>query len=265
MKQEEKQRQQSKTREQRFLSVLESEFDFAPKFATALLEEAKQCLMGEEKGLKPGQRRVLLLPRNAPHGKALKTIAMREVTWTVDAGQEDDEVEQKYGRIGLRRTRLQRLLSEAIEQGAVATQEDVARVLQVDVRTVKRDCKALEAEGISLPTRGNLKGIGRGQTHKTQIVGRWLQGETYDQIAYHTKHSLSCVKRYIQTFVRVVQLHQQGFAEGAISLTVQIGVPLVQQYVVIYEQNDTPFNRQRLQDQLKRLSKASSGRKKGVK
>ena len=265
MKQDEKQRQQSKTREQSFLSVLESEFDFAPKFASALLEEAKRCLLGEEKGLKPGQVKVLLLPRNAPHGKALKHIAMKEVVWTIDAGQEDNEVQEQHGRIALRQTRIQRLLSEAIEQGAVATQEDLARVLQVEVRTVKRDCKAMRAKGIALPTRGNLKGIGRGQTHKTQIVGRWLQGETYDQIAHHTKHSLSCVKRYIQAFVRVMQLHRQGFTEGEISLTVQIGLPLVQQYVAIYEQNDTSFSRQRLQEQLERFSRAGSGRKKGVK
>ena len=265
MKTSEKQRQQSKTREQRFLSVLESEFDFAPKFATALLAEAKACLLGEEKGLKPGQVKVLLLPRHAPHGQALKQIVMREVVWTIDAGQEDDEVAEQYGRIALRQTRIQRLLSQAIEQGAVATQEDLARALQVEVRTVKRDCKALQAKGIALPTRGNLKGIGRGQTHKAQIVGRWLQGETYDQIAYQTKHSLSCIQRYIQTFVRVVQLQQQGFSTGEISLTVQIGVPLVEQYVALYRQNDTPFSRQRLQAQLQRLSQAKNSRKKGVK
>ena len=254
MSKNEQKRQQAKTREQRFLSIMQTEFDFAPKFAAAILDEAEKCLLGKEENVKPGQIRVLLLPRKAPHGQALATIPMQEVTWTLNAGREDQEVAKEYGRLALRQTRIQRLLSEAIEQGAVATQEDLAQALQVSVRTIKRDCAELQAKGVALPTRGNLKGIGRGQTHKAQIVGRWLQGETYDQIAYHTRHSLTCVKRYVQTFVRVVQLQQKAFVAAEISLALQIGLPLVEQYLTLYQQNDAPFPRQRLQEQLQRLT-----------
>ncbi len=264
MKTDEQERQQAKTREQRFLSIMKNEFDLAPKYAEVLLEEAKECLLGSEQGLKPGQTRVLLLPRNAPHGQSLKRIAMKEVTWTLNAGREDEAVKEKHNRIALRQTRIQRLLSEAVEQGAVATQEDLAQALQVTVRTIKRDCASLQKQGVSLPTRGNLKGIGRGQTHKAQIVGRWLQGETYDQIAYHTRHSLTCVKRYVQTFARVVQLHKKGFSIPEISLTLQIGQPLVEQYLTLYQRNDTSFSRQRLNEQLERLGGGQNAKKKEV-
>ena len=56
-----------------------------------------------------------------------------------------------------------------------------------------------------MPSRGNLQGIGRGQTHKAQIIARWLQGETYDQIALHTHHALVSVQGYIGTFARVIE------------------------------------------------------------
>jgi DNA-binding CsgD family transcriptional regulator len=164
----------------------------------------------------------------------------------------------------MRQQRILRLLDEALAQGAVATQEDLARVLQVTVRTIKRDCKALQAQGIYLPTRGNLQGIGRGQTHKAQIVGQWLAGKTYDQIARQTHHSVTSVGRYVQTFVRVLQLHERSLPSEEIALLLQVSRPLVQEYVAIYEAHDTPLARQRLAEYLQRVKKRPQGSKKGV-
>lgn len=263
MNQDEILRQQAKTRERRFLNLMEQEFNYPPKIAQAILTEAQDCLLGQRTSIRPGQMRVILLPRAAPHGRALCQTATQEVTWTVNAGQEDQEVEKQHGMVALRQTRIQRLLSEAVEQGAVATQEDLAQALQVSVRTIKRDCAALQKQGVSLPTRGNLRGIGRGQTHKAQIVHRWLLGETYDQVAFHTHHSLSCIKRYIQTFVRVLHLHKKGFTTGEISLALQVSIPLINEYLAVYQQNKTPFCRQRLSQQLERLNGMSTEQKRG--
>lgn len=263
MNQDELFRQEAKTREQRFLNAMAQEFSYPPKIAQAILAEAQECLLGQPTSLQPGQMRVILLTRNAPHGRSLRQTATQEVTWTVNAGPEDQEVLAQHGPTALRHTRIQRLLSEAIEQGAVASQEDLAQALQVSVRTIKRDCATLQQQDVYLPTRGNLQAIGRGQTHKAQIVRRWLQGETYDQIAYRTHHSPTCVKRYIQTFTRVVQLHLKGFAAGEIALTVQIGQPLVAEYLAIYQQNDSSFCRQRLTEQIDRLNGNDTGSKRG--
>jgi CRP-like cAMP-binding protein len=261
---DENRRFQAKSREQQFLNMMVHEYNFASKIAQAVLADAQECLLGQPTQLKPGQMRVVLLKQDAAHGRSLRQMATREVTWTVNAGQEDREVEKKQGRVALRQARIQRLLGEAIEQGAVATQEDIAAALQVTTRTIKRDCAQMQQRGLALPTRGNLKGIGRGQTHKGQIVGRWLRGETYDQIALHTRHSLSCIQRYVQTFARVIQLHRQSFALGETSLALQISEALVQEYLAVYRQNDTPFCRQRLQQQLERLSGTGTEPKKGV-
>lgn len=258
MNQDEISRQQAKTREQRFLNLMEQEFNYPPKIAQAILAEAQDCLLGQPGSLKPGQMCIILLQRHAPHGRALSQTATQEVIWTIDAGPEDQEVQSQHGPTVLRHIRIQRLLGEAIEQGAVATQEDLAHALQVSVRTIKRDCLQMHQQGIYLPTRGNLRGIGRGQTHKAQIVRRWLLGETFDQVAYHTRHSLACVQRYIQSFVRVVQLHGKAFTEGEIALALQIGSPLVKEYLSLYQQNDTSFCRQRLAEQLERLEGTAS-------
>jgi hypothetical protein len=263
MNEAEMRRQEAKTAERRFVRVLEQEFQQAPRIAEAVLEEAQACLAGDAEPMKPGQMRVILVKYGARHGRGLGETAMREVVWTVDGGQEDRRVLREAGRKGLRRFRIQRLLDEAVEQGGVATQEDLAQVLQVSTRTIKRDCAALQEQGNYLPTRGNLQGIGRGQTHKAQIIGRWLRGETYDQIALHTHHRPVSIQRYIQTFIRLVKLHRQGFSQNEIGLLLQLSPVLVREYLAVYEQHDAPDCRERLQDQLRRLD-ASSAAKRGA-
>jgi DNA-binding Lrp family transcriptional regulator len=250
------QRLAAKTPEQRYLTVLEQDFGQPPPVAQVFLEEAQSCLLGQAEWLRPGQMRVILAQLDAGYGQALRQTATTEVTWTVDAGQEDRRVLQTHGLVALRRVRIQRLLDEALAQDAAATQEDLAQVLQVSVRTIKRDCRALEEQGIYLPTRGKLKGVGRGQTHKAQIVGCWLRGETYDQIALHTHHCLSSIQRYVRAFVRVVDLHQQGFADSDIALVLEMSVPLVQEYLAVYAQHDAPEYRARLTEQIERLGQA---------
>ena len=220
-------RLQVKTPEQRFLSILRNEFQEPPRVAQALLEEAQACLLGIDQTLRPGQMRVILTRR----------------------------VLQCHDKQALRRVRILRLLSEAIDQGAAATQEDLAQALHVSVRTIKRDCAFLQSEGTYVPTRGNLQGIGRGQTHKAQIVGRWLQGETYDQIALHTHHCPTSIRRYVQTFVRVVHLHTQNFADTQIASLLGISNFLVTDYLAIYQQYDSPACRQRLAAQIERLTR----------
>jgi DNA-binding Lrp family transcriptional regulator len=254
-------RQQAKTPEQRFLQVLEADYGQPPRVSEAILEEAQACLFGQGSALRPGQVRVLLTAMEAGHGRSLRETKLKEVVWTVDAGQEDLQVQQEHGLTGLRRVRIQRLADEAVAQGGVATQEDLARVLNVSTRTIKRDSKALEAEGIYLPTRGRLKGIGRGQTHKAQIVGRWLRGETYDQIQLHTRHSLVSIKRYVQSFVRVVDLHQQGMPESQIAFVLQISNYLVGEYLALYRQHDATEYQARLTEQIERLRRAPSEKK----
>ena len=251
-------RLQAKTPEQRFLRVLEDEFHQPPRVAQALLAEAQACLLGSTQSLRPGQMRVILTRRGAGPGRALRATATTEVVWTVDAGREDREVLQAHGQHALRRVRLQRLLTEAVEQGAAATQEDVAQALQVSVRTIKRDCAHLQAQGLAVPTRGQLQGIGRGQTHKAHIVGRWLQGETYDQIVLHTHHCLASIQRYIRAFVQIVALSQQGFTAEQVGRLLDLSQPLVADYLAIYRQHDSPACRERLAAQLQRVRQGAA-------
>lgn len=264
MNTEEKARLEAKTPEQRFRQTLQNEFGFPRKMASLLLQEAQDHLLGKPGHIRPGQMRVMLTARTSHHGQALAETPMKEVLWTVDAGAQDQQVRAEKGAQGLRRQRIQRLLEEALEQGAAATQEDLARVLQVTPRTVKRDFAVLHTAGKWLPSRGYLQGIGRGQTHKAQIISRWLRGETYDQLERHTHHSGSSIRRYVQTFVRVMQLRQEGFEATEIAHLVQLGLPLVQEYLSLWQENETPATHERLEEQLQRMQKQPQVKKKAT-
>ena len=246
-------RLEAKTAQQRFSQMLQHDFKLAPRIAQVIVQEAEHLLSDSQTPLKVGQIRVILAQRHAKTAQAVTDMETVEVTWTLDAGPEDLDVLQQHGPQRLRQVRLQRLLAEALDQGAIATQEDLARALNVTVRTIKRDFAELHAQGVYLPSRGYLHGVGRGQTHKASLVKHWLEGQTYDQIAFHTHHSLTSVQRYILTFVRVVHLHQQHFEVVQIAPLVQIGQPLVCEYLALYHAIDSPAIQARLQQQLDRL------------
>ena len=256
-------RQNVKTSEQRFKQMLQQDFRLAPKIAQAILTEAQVHLLEPSQSQQAGQQFVIVAKRAAGHGRALRETELTQIRWTVDAGAQDRQVRQQYGSKALRQVRLQRLLLEALEQEGVASQEDLAQALQVSLRTIKRDFEELQQQGLYLPSRGNLQGIGRGQTHKAQIIGCWLRGATYDQIAQQSHHALSSIQRYIQTFVRVIDLYQRKFSLGQIAQLLQIGPPLVQEYLAVYQTHDQIECRQRLQEQMERF-KAATAPKKGA-
>jgi len=151
--------------------------------------------------VRPGQVRLVVANMKAPFGPPLSETDKVTVTLTVDQGAEDVAVKKQVGLAGQRRGRILRLTEEALEQGGVLTQEDLGRVLGVDVRTVRRDVKQLKAEGHLVPTRGQIKGVGRGQTHKVQIIELWLDRTGYNQIARRMYHAAQSIKRYVSTFI----------------------------------------------------------------
>jgi hypothetical protein len=247
-----------KTPEATLLHILQQEFNFSQRVSREVLATAKEILLGGSlaEAVRPGQVRRIVASLQAPFGPPLAEIDKIEVTLTVDTGAEDAEVKARDGLEGLRRGRILRIVDEALEQNGVLTQEDLAQVLAVDVRTIRRDVRALKAEGHLVHTRGPMKGVGRGQTHKIQIIELWLDREGYDKISRWVHHLFHSIKRYINTFQRVVVLHQEGMAVEQIAFLVRSSVRLVQDYLGVYETALTvPHRREKLAEELARVSR----------
>lgn len=228
-------RTQIKSSEGEFLYELENSYELSPKLSLLILSSAKSCLL-REGILREGQIEVRVLALEERAGKVLESLAKKAVVLTIDNGIEDIEVLKEYGRLSLRRIRLQRICQEAIEQQGVLTQEDAAKYLGCTVRTVQRDIASIKRSGIVVVTRGYLHNIGRGQTHKVKIVGMLLEGHTYSEIRLRTKHSIGSIKRYIESFVKVVMAKTKGIhQEGQISAVTGLSPTLVRQYLELYQ------------------------------
>jgi hypothetical protein len=187
------------------------------------------------------------------------------ITLTVDAGPADAAVLAQEGRLGVRQGRILRLVDEALEQGGVLTEEDLARVLHVTSRTIERDIGDLKAAGHVVQTRGQVKGAGRGQTHKVRIIELWLDRQGYDRIALWAHHSVQSIKRYIAPFQRVVTLHRAGTALAQIAFLVGISERLVADYLALYERVRGHAERlAKLEEELARVSGLAELAKKGA-
>jgi hypothetical protein len=249
-----------KTPEAAFLRVLSEEFGFSPRVSRELLQVGQEMLAGGllAQAIRPGQIRQVVVSLAAPFGPPLAEVAKVEVTLTVDAGAEDAEVRQRDGLAGLRRGRILRLTEEALAQGGVLSQEDLARALGVEARTIRRDMQVLKSEGHLIPTRGQVKGVGRGQTHKVKIIELWLDRQGYEQIARRLYHSPQAIKRYIGTFLRIVLLYQQGTAVADIAFLTHSSERLVEDYLAVYQQAlSVPHRAEKLAEELGRVSSGS--------
>jgi DNA-binding Lrp family transcriptional regulator len=265
----------TKTLDQRFCHELETGFELAPRVSQGVLELVKQVFQrngvpGAHTGrLQPGQIRQVIAAADAPHGRPLDETEMVEITWTLDAGEEDLEVLSEHGATALRRVRLLRLVDEALDQGGEPTQEDLAKALNVTARTIRSDVSALEAKGYVVVTRGKLRGVGRGQSHKVIIVELYLKRYTYTEIMRRTRHSAYAIKRYVQTFGRVGMLKCKGLSTREIAYAVGISERLTQEYLDLYQRYDTPDYRDRLTEVIQMVSNGgqapASGAKKGAK
>jgi hypothetical protein len=251
-----------KTAERQFLYEMESDFEFAPATSRAVLETAQQVLLlsAGAQDVREGQMCVTVVSAREPSGKPLSAMKKLSVKVTVDSGLEDLEVLRHFGGTGLRQVRLLRMTEEAVDQGGVLTQEDLARLLQTDVRTIRRDVAALRGEGHWVPTRGVVREIGRGQSHKAKIVEMYLRRMTYSEISHRARHAASSIKRYVDAFGRVVVLWERGVREpGEIAFLVGVSERLAREYLELRQRYDRPEYRDRLEEIVRQVRRALAG------
>ncbi len=256
------QRLAEKTAQRQFLYELETDFELAPATSRAVLETAEQVFLARfgSKEVGEGQMRVTAVSADEPSGKPLSAMKKVDVVVTVDGGLEDLEVVRRFGVAGQRRVRLLRMAEESSDQGGVLTQEDLARLLQTGVRTIRRDVSALRASGHWVPTRGTLKEIGRGQSHKAKIVEMFLRRMTYSEIVRRARHAPSSIKRYVETFGRVVVLREKGIRDpGEIAYVVGVSARLVGEYLVLRAQYDRAEYRDRLEEIARQVRRVFCG------
>ena len=237
MKNKKLERRQHKTSEGELIYELLNSYQLCPKMSEAILETAKRCLI-RENVLKEGQIEISVIGIEERSGKTIEKMEKVRVCLTIDNGKEDTEILKEYGRSNLRSIQIQRITQESLEQGGVLSQEDLSRLLGCDERTIRRTIRVIKEKGIDVITRGVLHCIGRCQTHKIRIVELYLEGKTFSEIKLKMHHSIGAIKRYIESFIRVLMSIEHGESEPReISLVTGLSEYLVRQYKEILEKS----------------------------
>ncbi len=247
MEQEAVERLEAKSPEEAIIEQIARDFNLAPFMAKTQFEQMRryfECYLGLERDV--GEMTFLAVSAEAPPGRPMPQCQQVPVNLTLDSP--DDLQALRHGVATLRQSKIQRLTREALDQGALLTQEDLARLLCTSRSTIKRDIAQLRSEGVDVPTRGQMKDIGRGVSHKTRIVGDWLAGYTFSEIERRRWHTLASIERYCMSFQRVARLHAHGLSDSEIRVSTGLSERLIQEYLHLYQ--EAGFDNSRLKQLL---------------
>ncbi len=224
----------AKSAEEAIIDQISRDFNLAPFMARTQFQQMQSYFeryLGLPRDI--GQMTFLAVSADSPPGQPVSACQRKAITLTLDSP--DDLAALSQGTAELRRQKIQRLTQEAREQDALLTQEDLARLLCTSRSTIKRDIAQLRANGLDVPTRGQIKDIGRGVSHKRQIVGDWLAGYTFSQIQQRRWHALSSIERYCRDFQRVLQLQHHDLSVAEIRQSTGLSERLIGEYLVLAE------------------------------
>ncbi|MBA3045017.1 MAG: DUF1670 domain-containing protein [Euryarchaeota archaeon] len=214
---------------------LENRFGFSEILNDALMKRFQQYLGDTDHSDEQGRIIYWAVATQEPAGKAQPEMRKVQVRLTL-FHPDDINILRQEGVAAVRKKRIMRITCEAKEQGGYLTQEDLAILLGNSPRAIRYDIKEIRNDGIEVPTRGQMKDIGKGVSHKAKIVLEYLKGYGYSEIKRRTHHSEESIDRYIRDFSRVVYLLQHEESISRIRQTTRLSESLIIEYKQIFEE-----------------------------
>ena len=246
-----------KTAQRALVLELQRGYDLSPIEAEVLVERIEQYV-DEQFGTDRSEGQIVYhaVAVDEPPGKPVVACRKVPVRLTVMAAEDSQALQQ--GPQFLRQVRVQRLMYEALHQGGVLVQEDLACILGFSLSTVKRIFAYFREGGTPLPSRGEIQDIGRASSHKVAVVRRYVQDYSLSEISLRLgKHGLASMARYLRHFSLVMILHERGLTDSQIRAVSGMSEGLVSEYVGLYQELDVPEHQRTLQ-RLKSLVRTPS-------
>ena len=241
-----------KTLDSQFEYILKELFEYSPREAKAIVEAANEVyqLKHYDPSYHESKDKIVktVISKKVKHGPVLEDLPKVQVTLTKSITKEDKKLFRIENKSGLRRVKILRMTEESLDQGGLLTQEDLADILQVSTRTIRRDIKKLKAQNLNVPTRGTYQDIGPGVSHKTKIIELYLEYNTYSEIQRKTRHSPGAIKRYINDFGRVLLSIKNKLSIKETAHIVGISERLVKEYTELYFKYNSSEYKERIAD-----------------
>jgi hypothetical protein len=217
------------------------DFNLTPVLARAHYEQmARYFAEYGQVPARPGELCYLAVDAEEPPGKP--TVACRKVQVRLElAASEDAEALRSRGLAAMRERRLARLARQARVQGALLTVEDLAYLTCSSPATVKRDLAGLRSRDEAVPTRGQIRDIGPGISHKAKVVQLYLWGLQFTDIEQRTAHSEGSIRRYLADFRQIAALYARGAKVAEIRAATGRSAALIGEYIGLYERARREF------------------------
>ena len=216
-------------------------YNLSPVEAQALARRVQE-IVDERAGMarQTGQITYQAIGVHEPPGKPLALCRRVPVQLTVFA-EEDVELWAREGPVAVRQARVHRLTYEVLAQGGALSQEDLACVLGMSLKTVKRIFAWYRQQGQRLPSRGEIQDMGRGVSHKIPVIRLYVQDLSFSWISQALgKHGISSMARYLRHFALVMVLQDRGLTPAQMQSVIGISENLIGQYRVLYAELDVP-------------------------
>ncbi len=220
---------------------LQQGYNLSPVEAQVLAHGVQQ-LVDEQSGYarQLGQITYQAIAVEEPPGKPLRQCRKVPVHLSLIA-EGDVQVWCSEGPVALRHLRVHRMVYEALLQGGALSQEDVACLLGVSLKTIQRVFASYREQGQRLPSRGEIQDMGRGVSHKIPVIRKYVQDLSFSRISRHLgMHGVVSMARYLHHFALVMILEDRGLTAAQMESVIGISQKLIEQYRALYRELRVP-------------------------
>jgi hypothetical protein len=230
-----------KEAESAIVARISADFNLTPVLARAHYEQmARYFSEYGQVPAQPGELCYLAVSAVEPAGKPIAACQKLQVRLELAAPGDVDVLRDK-GLAAMRQRRLARLARQSRVQGALLTVEDLAYLTCSSPATVKRDLSACRSRDEAVPTRGQIRDIGPGISHKAKVVQLYLWGLQFTDIEARSGHSEGSIRRYLADFRQIAALHARGASVAEIRAATGRSASLINEYIGLYERARREF------------------------
>jgi len=227
--------------EEEIVHELKTEFGMPPvkvRAVLGLLREMKDSLSAQ----RPEHTVVYwAVAAKEPAGKPLEACALVPVRLSLVEADDVPDRRQDADFNCVRHMKVKKALRYAREAkrcGGYLTYADLGYLLGIHPAAIS--ALVQKEEKTIIPLRGAECDIGRGVTHRREIIKMFLELYTETQIADRTGHSYESIENYIKEFGTVMVLHEQGMAVPMIRKVTGRSTRLIQVYLELLKEYSRP-------------------------
>jgi hypothetical protein len=199
-----------------------------------------------------------------PAGKPLEACALVPVRLSLVDPQDLPQPGQDADFNCVRHMKVRKALRYAAEAkrcGGYLTYADLGYLLGIHPAAIS--ALVQREQPTIIPLRGAECDIGRGVTHRREIIRMFLELYTETQIADRTGHSYESIEAYIREFATVMVLHEQGMGPAMIRKVTGRSTLLIRLYLELLQEYNRPEYVFRFNHLRTLVQAGESGAKKG--